>query len=288
MAKKLSLLVATTILIGVSTVQAGDDASGLRTRLVPLEPIYVIGKPMMLRVELVNVGSAPVSYDPYKEYAEFNGRLLVKGSGGETIPYIGPWSSDQESVGTSRPTLEPRRSVPVFTIDLATAYYIDRPGRYTIQHNGEFIPKSEPIEIVVQPGRLSDADEIVGHLLKEFQPGWTVEKRVPDKDSPELFQPPNGIVEVCLTQGTPAMLELALAVWQLRRAVDLAIVQDKRSRPEVPIEYLGQNRWGAVYARDSTSFGLLDETAEKAKGLLPHVKNRLMRAMEISTDRSSQ
>ncbi len=279
------IIMAGLILNGVFKVQVCQAAEALQTRLVPLEPAYEIGKPMMLRVELVNTGSTPVSYYPYSAYAAYNGRLIIKGPDGQVIPYIGPWSSDQESMGTPSPMLEAGGSVPVFTIDLAATYFIDRPGRYTLQHNGEFIPKAGPIDVMVRPGRLSEADEVVGHLRKEFGVGWTLEKALPNDSSPEPFRSSNTIVGVAVIEGVQRMLESPVVVWQVRQLIDPSMLQ-KNSSKEPPIEYLGRNWLGVVYAQDGGSLNLRTESVV-AGGILPRVRKSLIQALEVIDDRGS-
>ena len=272
----LILTIGIILLSGVSPVGAEEDAEGLQTRLVPIEPTYEIGKPMKLRADLVNVGSTPAPYDSIG-YAQYNGRLIVKGPDGKAVPYIGPWSGDQVGMTSELPSLKPGETLTVFTIDLAQTYYIDHPGQYTIQHNGEYIPKSEPVRVTIRPGRLSEADEIVGRLLKEFGPGWTVSKGLPNEAGP--VRPPNGIVVVYLDEGTPSYGRGPLCIYQLRRA-DPAFAQPDKAMP--PIEYLGEDRWGAVYARDGLQ-GFVNPM--RAVGLLPRVRDQIKQALEISTPR---
>ncbi len=224
-----------------------------------------------------------MSYIPYMAYAQYNNRLVVKDPKGESIPYVGAWSGDQMEENASHLTLESGTSVTICTIDLAAAYHIVHQGRYTLQYSGEFIPKSDPIEVMVEPGHVSEADEVVDRLLKEFMTGWNLEKVLPHDASPQGFRLPHGVVEVRLCEGRPGYGMTPIIVWQVRQPVDLATVQDAWSAT-IPLEYLGQNRWGAVYARDSAQVSVIEELSQKRNrplGVLPRVRKRLMRALEI-------
>ena len=90
-----------------------------------------------------------------------------------------------------------------------------------------------------------------------------------------------GLVEVDLTEGKPRMLEWPVVICQARQAVDPSLVQKSRS-----MEYLGHNRWGVVYARDGYSFDMFERRDAVALGMLPRIRSRLIRALEIVTDRT--
>ncbi len=282
-------LVLTVMMLG-SPIQGDENSPGLYTKLVPLEPAYQIGKPMPLRVELINASAVPAPYSPYTGYAQYNGRLVVTGPQGKSIPYVGAWSGDQEEMGASSPTLKAGGSVTVCTIDLAANYLMIRPGRYTLQHNGEFVPKSNPIEVIVESGQVSEADEVIDRLFNEFGADWTLEKVLPDNASPEGFRPPNGVVQVNLTEGAPGYGKAPIVVWQVKQPVDLAAVHDVLSSI-TPFQYFGKNDWGPVYVRDSALISVLGELKperNQALGVLPRIRERLARALSIRTTSSSR
>lgn len=262
--------------IGIAVTALADNGrSVIRTRLMPLEFEYVIGQPMRLRAELVNTGSQSAIYSPYAGYAAYNGRVLVRGPEGAAVPYVGSWSSDQEEAGAKSLSLRPAEAVPIFTIDLSTAYHIDRPGPYTVRlGENQFMPASSPVELLVKPGQLSEADEIVGRFLREFKREWTLIKELPSENTSSLLRSPHAIVRVTVVKGRPSMgASRAVVIWQMRQAVDLT--RDDRSLQNAPIEYFGRNPWGVVYAAD-----IVDERAQ-AQGLLSRVRRKIVRALEI-------
>ncbi len=50
---------ALVVLVAGFSVQGSESSPGLQTKLTPLEPVYQVGRPMRLQMELVNTGSMP-------------------------------------------------------------------------------------------------------------------------------------------------------------------------------------------------------------------------------------
>jgi len=104
----------------------------VRTILTAAGKTFVLGEPMLFRLELVNEGTVTVFYD--HQQVAVNGSMIIRDQRGHRVPYIaGPYQTS----GEFRP-LKPRESVVLFdNFDITSQYYIDAPGRYSIQFNGE-------------------------------------------------------------------------------------------------------------------------------------------------------
>ncbi len=113
-----------------------DDPAkpALRTRLSLVTEEPVVGKQILLQLELVNEGGEAVVYDD--QQADINNSLRVTGPEGKAVPYI---HGGAQTGGALR-LLESGTSVVLFDkLDLASQYLVARPGRYEVRFSGRGI-----------------------------------------------------------------------------------------------------------------------------------------------------
>mgnify|MGYP006966868946 CR=1 FL=1 len=115
---------------------------GIKTHLTAVSDEFVIGKPMLFRVEFMNLGDAPIHYT---EAGVGYYPLRVLNEKGEAIPCLkGPAQlrSRQESVGP--------RSTKILAddVDLNRDYHFSNPGTYFVQFDGEGLGIGEWIRTV--------------------------------------------------------------------------------------------------------------------------------------------
>ena len=147
------------VISGLSVASAGEEEwgpvrNGLKTRLVPLEQSYVLGKPMRFRVEVTNVDRVAKTYNP--EEVEIQSFI---NTGSCSTPHSHHPYPPVPTKGASQ-RIDPGEIKVLFDQwDIASDYVLNKPGRYTIQYeesvpwNGHrtFSP-SNNVEIQVQAG----------------------------------------------------------------------------------------------------------------------------------------
>jgi hypothetical protein len=122
---------------------------GLRTQLTGISREYVLGKPMVFRLELINDGKWELSYDD--QQVAVNGSMIITRTDGTLMPYI---AQGCQTSGAYRP-IGPGQTVTLFDgLDLAKDYAVKEPGRYKVQFGGYGLS--------------------VGDGLPRPQPGWPV------------------------------------------------------------------------------------------------------------------
>ncbi len=143
------------------SVQAAPEGKssrnpGLKTKLIPLESKYIVGKPMKFRVDLTNIGTTPAPYNLIATASCWKDNpLMVTGPDGKSPQYIGPLSNNNTIYFSDDqlPKLQPNAVVTIFKFDLARYYDIQQPGSYTVQYGVEYeFPNSNIVNITVYPG----------------------------------------------------------------------------------------------------------------------------------------
>ena len=111
----------------------------VRSRLLPVSEQFIIGSPMLFRVELVNQGQAVVDYmDSGVAYSP----LTVLGNKGQALPY----TQTPAQIPVRKGQVAPRASVVLADrMDLSRHYAITNPGSYTVRFAGEALAIGQPI-----------------------------------------------------------------------------------------------------------------------------------------------
>lgn len=279
----------------------GEVKEGLRARIVLLQPEYVMGQPMRFRLEMTNISDSELTYQYYDEmlvHDYFSGLtgnydsttkdgpttfpffspIIVKDANGKEAPFVN--LVGYQTMANGKATIKPGEVVIRYPeIDISKLYYIDQPGRYTIQtleDERNSLPRSNVLEIEIRPGRLSDLDIVTGCLLKILPREWRISSRLQNADSSGL----------CLYHN-PAGLksnELVIKIWQSKEPDPKGdyqhhvgeILRGVSSIVGMPIEsdyqYLGKTTWGTyVYIA----------LPDKVNLVWPNMKEEISKALKI-------
>ena len=162
----------------------GDTNNGLRTRISAEKQSFRAGDPVSVKLEIENVGEQPRYYQT--PAAPHNQVLIVVDEQGREVPYLGGLS--QVQVRSEK--LAPGQSRVMASFDLAEAYYLRQPGRFSVRWPGEMLlrrdtddptspfasPASAPFEfdVTASPMAAKDGDPI-GRLLPLVKKSWWLE-----------------------------------------------------------------------------------------------------------------
>lgn len=110
---------------------------GVHTRLTIQERRIQAGRPLPLRLELVNEGPAQLLYDD--SAVRYWTPMTVRNARGETIPS----SRGPSQIGMPCKLLKPGEAILLDNWDLTGCYRLKEPGRYTVQFSGNGLGISE-------------------------------------------------------------------------------------------------------------------------------------------------
>ncbi|MBI2029239.1 hypothetical protein HYT02_02380 [Candidatus Gottesmanbacteria bacterium] len=253
-----------------TAVEWGPTQNQLRTKLVPLQQKYIVGQSMKFRLEMINTGNSIIMYD--SQQAGVNNAMVIIEPDGKTSPYI---AGSFQTLGGPK-SIEPEEIVILFDqFDITPQYFIDKPGRYTVQFRGQDkafgdvpIPESNILEIEAQPGNLNPSYLIVGRLLDILPEGWNLTLTTPIKIevNPLGRQSAKGVYISLDGPGGGKARIVSVDIWQMDMVVDLSAQKTIQTS-----EYLGKNRWGHVYVFISPD----------AKTLWPRVREQITESLEI-------
>lgn len=155
----------------------GPEHEGVRTSLSAPDEAFALGKPILLRLEIENLGSRVIRYDPTQ--VAINSSMSIEGNDGGTVPSI---AGSVQTGGDSQALNPGQRTVLFETLDIADQYLITSPGRYKVQFKGlgkgfadTAIPASNVITIRVADGPLRPSRQIARSLFDTAQSsGWRV------------------------------------------------------------------------------------------------------------------
>ncbi len=142
--------------------------------LTPVTSEFVIGQPMLLRLEMKNDGNDPVAYG--RTSVTVNDPLLVTGPDGQTIPYV---DTSYQTAGGIDVILPGEVIILAGAYDVASQYRIIRPGQYRFQFRGMH-PGGKPSNVCtmdVKPGPLPAVEQIIERLLPILPAGWKFTRR---------------------------------------------------------------------------------------------------------------
>lgn len=144
--------------------QWGEAKDGLRARLTAEKQVFPAGEPVPIKLEIENVGQQ------VKEYGFVSApywTLKVLDRDGKEVPSL----VGLAQVRQNHEKLEPGKAKEIGSFDLAQAYYLRKPGRYSVQ--AVFEPASAPLEFEVRANPAANADgDPVGRLLPLVKKNW--------------------------------------------------------------------------------------------------------------------
>ena len=151
-----------------------EFAEAVEFQLSSIDSEFVIGKPMLFKVEMRNVSDAPIPYR-WSAGVMTGDPMLVTGPDGRKVPYV----DTSYQIGIAMDVILPDETIVLAdAYDVTSQYRIIRPGRYRFQFRGwpRDSELSNVCEMEVQPGVLSDADRISESLLAVMPAGWHFER----------------------------------------------------------------------------------------------------------------
>lgn len=103
--------------------------SGIQLKLDAVNDSFQIDKPMLFRLRLLNKGDSTLYY----RFEMQDGSLTILDSKGDIVTYEGRFFHDEASF---KP-IEANGAVVLFdNYDVSARYFVDRPGKYTVEFNG--------------------------------------------------------------------------------------------------------------------------------------------------------
>ncbi|MBP7050225.1 MAG: hypothetical protein KBE65_04350 [Phycisphaerae bacterium] len=235
----------------------------IRYVLSPVSREFVIGKPMLFRLEMTNVGDKPIGY--YRTEVLLNDPMLVTDPNGKVLPYVD--TSYQLAMGESA-ILPGEVIVLGEAYDVTLQYRIVRPGRYRFQFGGwpRGSKSSNVCEVEVKPGALSDAERISENLLSIMPAGWRFERMLAlppgEEDAPGAGGLFFNLIGGRWSKGGDQGVFL-----QIYKATDPADIDPWLKEA---LDLWGLSPWGLVYAR-----------VNEAERLWPDYRTQIERVLEI-------
>lgn len=147
---------------------SGKVVNGLQTRVTAKRTIFGAGRPIPIRVEVTNVGKQARQYfDPRIDYVG----LSITDEKGRSAPHLlGPSQLPQ-----GPKVIEPGKTHLLASLDLATRYYLRRPGRYIVRLPKMELPASNELLVIVKPDPAGTKDgDPIGRLLPLLPRKWTL------------------------------------------------------------------------------------------------------------------
>ncbi|MCH8119640.1 MAG: hypothetical protein IIC00_07925 [Planctomycetes bacterium] len=236
---------------------------GLKLSLVPLSDGFVIGQPMLFRLEMTNISGSPIAYKK-TSFLMINNHIIVIAPSGERLEYIYPYVQTMSGPPVN---IEPNQTVVlVEKYDATTQYHIIQPGQYTFQFTGHWGLKSNIVKMDIKPGEPFSEDTIVGNLLSVLPKDWTLTRTrirdIADFDS----ETDRGIVVNMVgkrgRKGTPGGTVGVLILINPSQSV--------LEKTEHEAELWGQSQWGPVYVKSLN-----------AELLWPDYKEQIINALDI-------
>ncbi|HNS23027.1 MAG TPA: hypothetical protein PKH24_21190 [Sedimentisphaerales bacterium] len=243
---------------------AEEFAKAIDVHLAPVSEEFVIGKPMLFRVEMRNVSDAPIPYS--RSGGVMTGDpMSVTGPDGQTVPYV----DTSYQIGIGLDVLLPGETVVLADrYDVTSQYRIIQPGRYRFQLRGwpRDSELSNVCEVEVKAGALSDAERISEDLLSVMPAGWRFERMLAVSPGEEDAPGAGGLFFNLIgrRQGKGGDQGVFL---QIHKATDPADIDPWLKEALDP---WGLSPWGLVYAR-----------VNEAERLWPNYRAQIDRALGI-------
>jgi len=213
--------------------------NGVEVRLLAVSKEFVIGEPMLFRIELANVSNYTIEY-PCTSWVA-NNPMVVKGPNGVDIPYM----AGGAQVAFWSDFIEPGETIElVDSYDVSSQYDITRPGRYTFQFKCRIKP-SNIVQIEIKPGELSPMETVVQILRPILPEGWEMSRHVSTEDPLSPDWPGRRLgLHLIGRQGTKGMGgRFGLSIFIFLDAEQSRIKYQKYFG-----EFWGNSKWGPVYA----------------------------------------
>jgi hypothetical protein len=254
-----------------SRIRIDKIKQGIEIRLIPISNEFVIGQPMLFRIEMKNVSDAPILYTATGPHSVMvNDPMFIVDPNGKTMEYV---DTSYMTAIWSDAILPGETIVLVDKYDVSSQYRIVKPGIYKFQFRGWpcNVKPSSICEIEVRAGEPSDYERIVEKLLSVLPNGWTFERRIlPKSDYDESLSKDNLFIHLIGQReggigGDKGILLLIL----MNGEKDLA--EPWLNEIKERFDFWGLSKWGPVYAM-----------VNKDEQLWPDYKEQITKVLEIS------
>jgi hypothetical protein len=242
----------------------GPERDGLRTRLVPAQKEYVVGRPARFRLEMKNFGKHERTYD--SQGVDRNGSMRISDPDGKPVPYVG--GGFQTARKGEAPSIAPGETAVLFNgLDLTNQYLFAKAGSYTLQYRDTWdpvIPGSNTISVKMRPSTLPMSMQAPARLIDILPKEWSMSlnMRVAEVDRDGKITPPGresgAGTYLELIRGSHKQESLFVPVWVSEHRLARKGTPDtgEASKPGEVAEYLGKGADGHVY-------WILEERIEK-------------------------
>ncbi len=110
----------------------GPERDGLRTRLLPAQRPFFIGRPAKFRLEMKNFGKHARLYDD--QQVQVNDPVRITDLDGKRVRYVG---GSCQTIGNAK-SIAPGEKVVLFDgLDLDGQYLFAKPGSYALRFGGQ-------------------------------------------------------------------------------------------------------------------------------------------------------
>ena len=149
-------------------IDPNETKRGFDVRIIPLSEYFVVGKPMLFRVEMKNISNATLGY--LKRTSMEHNPMIIKGPEDINVPYLETYFQ----IGVTHKFTEPGETVVLAeNYDARSQYHIVKGGRYSFQLKGSFETKpSNIVEIDIKAGSLAAMESVVESLVPILPGGW--------------------------------------------------------------------------------------------------------------------
>ena len=107
----------------------GESIAGAQMRITPVGDGFSVGQPMVIRVEVRNLGVAPLKLDA-GGLEDISAVIRLRNSAGRTVPYM---RDAVRRSGAQPLTIAPGRSAVVLELDLFEHFALTKPQSFTVQ-----------------------------------------------------------------------------------------------------------------------------------------------------------
>ncbi len=239
---------------------------GIDVHLTALSKEFVIGQPMLFRVEMINISESSIKH-MITSSAMVNDSMLIKGPGGNMIPYV---DTSYQTMAQDKEIESGEIIILTDKYDVTTQYCIVVPGRYTFQFNGfkhYGINPSNIVEIDVKPGELLPADSIVERLLPVLPEGWVFTRTLLPRQNTSEKTSLTGIYIHLTGQSGRKGFDAGISV--------LILVSPTENEIAVEPEGFAGHRWGRC------KWGSIYVKSSDADMLWPDYKEQIIKALKI-------
>jgi hypothetical protein len=261
----------------------GPIQNELRTALYAMGDECSLGKPMLFRLVIENLGSRALQVETTQ--VAINASMSIERSDGTNVPYIAPGAQ----TGWGGPVLNPGERTVLFEgLDIADQYLIASPGTYTVQFRGNpgnvgfeaipafaAIPASNVVTIRVTDGPVKPSRLLASALFDAVQAsGWHVELFGEGDVVPVGRSSVSGTA-LALGRDRPTSMADALVALIWVTASPSAIVPPKPDEKSwSPAEAIGRCPWGEVYLRSASASPAELETVRRLTATALNIDGR--------------